>query len=327
MSSYLRPFQMTLLERVKLAMHEVLAGGDSQGILLIADSGAGKTHALDVLAAHYAGSLTADHQVTPCVRCALNPGATALSVSKAVMVQLKRPIVTRKDAQEHVSLAFDALRARQTRLFIAEEVHNGMLAGRTEFRKQNKDYFKSLWNLEPQDSPLGWTASNRTQAKHAMVTVLSGTEELWRAVQDDSELRSRYSTHIFAPSLGLYPPESLREFRLVFRAMVARCGLGHLVSANDDTLVPQALLASGAHLRILKTVLTRLSTLMELRRGATTDIRSLFHEAFIQSTDLSAMPKDPFEMTAEDIAKAFTNARKEYERQKPASRRRDKTTA
>lgn len=50
--SYVLPFQRDLLDTVGMALEEVQEGSTSQGILLIGESGTGKTMALDMLCAH-----------------------------------------------------------------------------------------------------------------------------------------------------------------------------------------------------------------------------------------------------------------------------------
>lgn len=311
MSDYQLPFQAQLVDRAALAVSEVAAGGESQGILLIGPSGVGKTHALDLLAQRYAASTAGAQRVTPCVRLQMSAKTSAASTSRAILLQLHRPLPARRPPDNHEALAHDALRAQDTRLVIGEKYHNAMLADTSGMRKQNADYLKNLWNLPPSTSPHGWSGRAVDSSRHSLVIVASGIDALLRAFLSDSELRSRFGTVIEAPQVGLYPPERFRDFRFVLRSMTERHGLGDLISANDSVLATQLLIACESHLRVLSSLLERTATLAKVR-GVASGASPLLAEAYLQRAMSSAATTNPFEMSEEDLAKVVRQAQHDF---------------
>jgi Cdc6-like AAA superfamily ATPase len=216
-----------LAEQVSMAQTEVAETGVSKGILLIGDSGVGKTHSFDHLMQHFSDTVT-DMQVhTPAIRVSLKTKADAASISKSALLQLGRPLLpnrlTKLDDLE--TLLHDAIRARHTRVVLLEEFHNGLLAGAAALRTQNRHFLKNLWNMHDTHNPGGWVSEKERRKPWGLVIVVSATVELLKTLANDQELKSRFNTVIESPSLALFPPAVFDDLRRVLKTMLNRYGL------------------------------------------------------------------------------------------------------
>lgn len=266
-----------------MAQDEVLQTGVSKGILLIGDSGVGKTHAFDLLASRVPSRLEGTQQVCPSIRVSLATKPDASSIMESALLQLGRPLPVRHRNKLSVieSVFHDALRARQTSLFMLEEFHNGLLAGASDLRKQHQDFVKNTWNLHSQKDAQSWVSATGTEKRHAIVMVLSGTEDLRKPFSSNSELNSRFDTVIEAPNLAMFPESLYTEFRQVLKAMLTRHGLAEEFDVNDGIFPVQVFLATNGHGRKMESLVLRVSTLRKKWDGAT-PIIELFAVAFEQ---------------------------------------------
>jgi hypothetical protein len=281
MTDYRRPFQQTLLDQVSMAEAEVLQTGVSKGILLIGDSGAGKTYAFDLVSSRYPRRLDGMQQVCPCVRVSLGSKPNVRSVIESALLQLGRPLLARHRESSIESVFHDALRAQQTSLFMLEEFHNGLLVGASDLRKQHQDFAKNTWNMHDPRNPQSWVSATGAEKRHAIVMVLSGTENLRKPFSSNCELNSRFNTVIEAPSLALFPESLYTEFRRVLKAMLTRHGLADKFDVNDGMFPVQVFLATNGHGRNMDSLALRVSTLRKKWDG-TTPIIELFAVAFEQ---------------------------------------------
>ncbi len=268
--TYLLPFQRELLDEVDLALEEVAAGATSKGILLIGESGAGKTKALDILNDHvqllpYAASdISPYQQLTAVCRLTSRSKAGAISIAKGILAKLGKPIQTgaRIPLDELESDAIAALKARKVRLLVFEEFHNTLLAGSRQLRGQSARLLKNIWNMEPEHSSANWVRPDASEGER-LVIVVSGTAELLPVFEKEAELSSRFFTLVTAPRIKLYPPEDFQQFRQVARSMCRDYGLDEalLDVAKDHAMAARLYFATDGHLRRLDSLLLRFRTL------------------------------------------------------------------
>ncbi len=281
---YLLTFQRQLLENVLLSYEELLGGRNSQGLILMGRSGAGKTHGLDVLAAQFLGwvqrepwaSQTAVQPTCPVLRYAADAKADANSMLTHLLARLGKVTLKGKGPSlgKLESDFLHAVRARRVRLLILEEFHNAILKGTPQLRGQAARLLKNIWNMAPDDSSLGWSRPDAQREDWRVIVVVSGTEELLPVFEKDAELSSRFSTIIRAPQLGFSPPAAFKDFRGVLRQMAAHEGLAGWLDANNDELAARLLLACNGHLRLLEKLLQRTATLLS-KSGDNPDIPPL----------------------------------------------------
>lgn len=281
MTDYFRPFQKQLVDQVLMAQAEVSETGVSKGILLIGDSGVGKTHAFDYLSQLFPRKTEGNQLITPAVRVSLKALANASSISKSALLQLGRPLSTKSKmpADELEGVLHDALRAQRTSLVLLEEFHNGLLAGAAAIRTQNRHFLKNLWNMHDPKSPVAWVSSSNGVKPWGVVVVVSATIELLKPLAEDKELKSRFSSVIEAPSLALFPATLLDEFRRVLKTMLKRYGLTERASVNDRNFVAQVFFATNGHLRNLNDLLQRGATLSK-KADAPSSMSVLLASAF-----------------------------------------------
>lgn len=263
MTDYLRPFQTQLIEQVLMALAEVSETGISKGILLIGDSGVGKTHAFDHLSKLFPRRTEGTQVISPAVRVSLKTLANASSISKSALMQLGRPVPPKRKmaADELEVVLHDAIRAQRTSLVLLEEFHNGLLAGAAAIRTQNRHFLKNLWNMHDPRSSMAWVSSSDGAKPWGVVVVVSATIELLKPLAEDKELKSRFSSVIEAPSLALFPTVLLDEFRRVLKTMLNRYGLSERASVNDRNFVARVFFATNGHLRNMNDLVQRGATL------------------------------------------------------------------
>lgn len=280
---YLRPFQEQLAEQALMAVAEVAETGVSKGILLIGDSGVGKTHAFDHLATLFPNSIEGTQVIKPLVRVSLKSLANASSISKAALLQLGRPVSpsSRMTPDELEGVLHDALRAQRTKVILLEEFHNGLVAGEAALRTQNRRFLKNLWNMHDPMSAVAWVSPSDAVKPSGVVVILSTTFDLLKPLAADLELKSRFSSLIEAPTVELFPAALLDEFRRVLKTMLNRYGLSERVSVNDRGFVAQLFFATNGHLRVMNDILQRASTLAK-KSTAPTAIPELLALAFDQ---------------------------------------------
>lgn len=309
---FLQPFQQQLLDQVEMAHQEVLAGGSSKGIVLIGDSGRGKTHAFDQVARRYPPHVEGDQRVTPCIRHSMTEKGDAASTSRGLLMQLNRPMPA-KMPQDHETTLDGAVREQKTRIMLLEEVQHSLLEGTAVMRKQMLKYVKNRWNAVPETTAQNWVGAPREKGRHSVVIVLSATDAIRKTLAVDRELRNRYGTVIDARRLALYPPELFLQFRLVARAMVHRHELQSQISLNDGQAAVRLYLASDGDLRVLDGVLERAATLLRLGRHGGAIQRNL-EEAFKQKTAQNPGQRNPFSMSDQELGAAVERAKVDFER-------------
>ncbi len=316
-NEFLLPFQKRLIEEVSLAYEELLNGKNSQGILLIADSGAGKTYSLDKLAEHFGGMVAREDWATtlsvqpfcPVLRYAADAKADAGTMATHLLARLGKH-ATGGPRQPLGKLEADllaAMHARRVRLLILEEFHNAILAGAPALRGQGSRMLKNIWNMYPDSSTLNWSKPAKGRDDWRLVIVVSGTEELLPVFEKDRELGSRFSTIISAPKLGFAPPPAFKAFRGVLRKMTDEAGLGGLLDANSNVLASRMLFACNGHLRLLEKLLERTATLNVRQPCASSDeLLTLLSRAFQKIN--AASHSNPFEWAESEIENQVAQA-------------------
>jgi Cdc6-like AAA superfamily ATPase len=311
-SEFLLPYQRELLARLATALQEVSEGANSQGLLLIGSSGAGKTHILDVVASGFRSSTVGYQRHVPCCRVAADMKATATSIACAILEQLGIPLKVSigMKPKELEATVFTAIVACKVTLLILEELHNAILATSPQLRGQLSRFIKNLWNLTPVNSPHTWAHPDRERGDHRLVILASGTEQLRQAFdkKGEEELRSRFISRVEARKLSLDPPDSFRAFRGVLDAMIRRAGLDRTLSAADNEVAARALIACDGHLRVLENLLRRSATL-EKRAAESIQPLELLARAFDEVGGGNSPESNPFRWPTAEIAARIKRAR------------------
>lgn len=226
MTEFNLPFQDELFDAVKFGFEETEQGGNSVGILLLGESGSGKTHAADLLAKSHKQYTDGNQIVTPCLRINVSAIGGNDSIPNAALAQLGRPIYTRMPNIELVLI--DALITHRVRLIILEEFHNRLLSSKREFRHTQGELLKNLWNFISPETTQAWAKPSFESSPRKPVIVISGLPNLLNAFEIDSELGSRFPTRIFANRLAIFPDSDFKDFRRIIKQMSKRFALGIL---------------------------------------------------------------------------------------------------
>lgn len=303
-NDFVLPFQQRLLDQVEMALEEIKAGGNSQGILLIGASGTGKSHGLDLVANRYAFEQMDGYQrITPCCRVSASTKADAYTTVAGVLTQLGKPMPNAKGNSNLMTLELSmqaALVAHRVQILIFEEFHNALLSGTPQLRGQTARLLKNQWNQSPLETAIGWAVPDIQRGDHRLVNVISGTDELREVFDKDKELGSRFGCVVEASSLNFSPPDSFKDFRYVFRSMAERFGLSDRLDADDDAIVARFLAACEAHLRVLEKLMQRTATLSR-RQGVLVITLELLATAFDQIGGTTHPMGNPFRWTDEEL--------------------------
>lgn len=301
---HLLKFQRQLLDQVAASLSEISRGGTAAGILLIGPSGAGKSLVLRHLERLHPNSMLGSQKIIPCCRVRARTQADAASIAADTLEKLGKRI----SSPAKMKMKFlepdmhRALIARQTRLFILEEAHNATLSASDKMRGQTGRLLKNMWNLgTTDDAPRLTGFIEKDHTAHAMVHILSATDELLEALKEDEELRSRFPCVVRAERTSFGPPESFREFRYVLRSQIHSAGLDALLDPNDDLLASRCMLACHGHLRDLWSLLQRTKTLSEppnTHAGTNPLLALSFDSAFGESD----RRENPFRLTDSEVA-------------------------
>lgn len=300
---YLLKFQRQLLDQVAASLSEIARGGTSAGILLIGPSGAGKSLVLRHLERLHPNSMVGSQKIIPCCRIRARTQADAASIAADTLDRLGKPISSARMKMKFLEPDMHrALIATQTRLFILEEAHNATLSASDKMRGQTGRLLKNMWNLgTTDDAPRLAGPAEQDHAVHAMVHILSATDELLEALKEDEELRSRFPCVIRAERTSFSPPASFREFRYVLRSQIHNAGLVILLDPNDDLLASRCMLACQGHLRDLWSLLQRTKTLSE-PPNTHDGINPLLALSFDSAFGESDRRENPFRLTDSEVA-------------------------
>jgi len=279
--------------------------------MLLGPSGCGKTHLFDVIAAAYPGSVDGVQRITPCVRISMKSKPDAQAMSRSFLAQMGRPVRQQSTVSEDTVQA--AFREHRVRIVLMEEVHNSLLSSEKRMSKQSGDYIKNMWNNAPNDTSTGWAGPASSAARHSMVIVVSGIDDLRRAIDNDPELPSRFGTAVVALRLALYPPELFKQFRLVLRSMVRRFELTGFIAHDDDSLAVRLLLACGAHLRTLEEILSRTQQLRG--EGDARPALPLLAAAMAAVATTKFEMSNPFALSEAELTARVKQAKEDHERQ------------
>ena len=261
MSDYRRPWQTRLLEEVELAREEVRATGKSKGILVIGESGVGKTHAFDILSALYAPTVMDGKRVVPSFRLAPSATAKVNANIQNILAQMGRPAAGLKGADLFGTLLKAGV-AAELEIGLFEEVHNAILKSSAAIGKETSEFLKNLWNYHDARISSAWTRPSAASKPHGLVLVLSGTPELERPILSNSELQSRFGTVIRAPKPSLFPAAAKADFQHLFKEMRDRYRLTKELSPNNAEQLARVYFATSEHLRHLESLFQRTSTLL-----------------------------------------------------------------
>lgn len=306
--SFELPFQTQLREQVLLALEETSNGSNSVGILLIGDSGTGKTHGLDIIAGLREPYRDGDQLCIPCFRIDARTASEHRAIAKRGREQLRAPIPKSSRENPETEL-IRAMRARKTELAILEEFHDALTREARQLRGKTEALLKGLWNFNDEESVSSWAGDRPGNESRKPVIIVSGTEVLLDVFRAGTELGSRFSTVVRADRLTMFPPEAFRAYRLILAEMAARYGLQDIVDPDDSRFAARTYFGTGAHLRDLDNLFKRVATL----RGRDGSIPL---QELLEMASKLLVPKDvtnPFLQDAEDIDKRVSQ---EYERYK-----------
>jgi len=253
----LLPFQKKLVDRVKAGVEEVLAGGNSYGILLLGESGAGKTYGLDQISILYPPGMDGDQPITFLVRISAETAANYRSFLESLLLQLgwsEARLKMLKSGRDCARELYKVLRTRKVVILILEEVHNSLTTESKQFRSQVEEFLKNLWNFYPAEAGAMWAHHRPGAVDRKLVIICSGTLKLKPVFEQNSELRSRYPWVIDADKLTLVEVADLVRFRQIIDAMARRFELADVIDPDDDHFCLACYLAADAHLRDLETL-------------------------------------------------------------------------
>jgi len=296
MSDVLLPFQAALLEEVKLGLEETRLGRNSIGILLLGESGTGKTHAADLLVDLFRPYRDGVQMMTPCLRLDANAIGGKESVPSAGLSQLGRQVRPRQSGLE--SMFMDAVMQQRVQLLVLEEFHNRLLSGKSDFRSAQGEFLKNLWNCTPKNSVSNWSNPNPHSSPRKLVIVVSGTPILLEAFRGNPELDSRFTVVIEAKPLGMFPNEEFRLFRQLMRAFAERFSLGELVNPDDNELAARCFFACEAHLRKLEKIFARVAAIVRHQHDEP-DIGAIFTTAWAK--EMKGAGPNPFVLSKAEL--------------------------
>lgn len=306
----LLPHQARLVEAIRVCLDEVAASGNSRGILLLGDSGTGKSHAFDAVEALFSGSAKTDgvQRLTPVVRVDLRTATTPTAVARAMLGKLGRPTKDTAKLEILETMLSDALTTHCSVIVLLEELHNALTKESKRFAGKTGELMKSLWNRLPPESVNAHRSTNGPGGHQKLVIVASGLPVLRGVFSKDRELASRYSTIIEAPYLTLATPENIRLVRQMVNEFRKRFSLAEVVDPNDNEMIARLYLATGMHLRYLENLFSRAMRLHQ--RSPELGPMQLMREAYVSALSVVHAPLNPFDIDTEKLGQIVANESK-----------------
>jgi energy-coupling factor transporter ATP-binding protein EcfA2 len=315
MTDYLRPYQARFIEQVALALDEVHLTGHSRGIVLIGESGVGKTYLFDKLAQIYAPRSEGSRHIVPSFRLSVGSKANADSHVRTILAQLRRPAWNLKGDRLWDTLR-QAVLGTEAYVGLLEEFHNGILKATPAVSKQNSEFLKDVWNLHDPNNPRTWASPLTGEKPRGVLLVISGTPALEAPLFSDSELGSRFNIVIRAERPSLFPESAQQDFQSLVKALRDRFGLPKDISPNDAELLARLFFATSAHLRLLQALFVRTASLLRRKTSLTT--RGALAEAYAQVIPPSPDGEpNPFKLSAAELAERVNRERIRAARTRP----------
>lgn len=291
-----------------MALEETASGGSSVGILLIGDSGTGKTHGLDIVAGLRQPYTEEAQLCIPCIRIDARTASEHRAIAKRGREQLLAPIPKSSRENPETEL-IRAMRARRTEIAILEEFHDALTKEARQLRGKTEALLKGLWNFYDEKDVASWTGNSPGARQRKPVIIVSGTEDLLDVFRPGTELGSRFSSVIRAERLSMFPNESFRAYRRILGEIAARYRLEDVVDPDDAYLAARTYFATGAHLRDLDSLLRRAATLR--RRNASLPLPEILSAAFTPL--MREGGTNPFLQSSTDIDSRVSRENRRYE--------------
>lgn len=307
MTDYLRAWQVHFLEQASIALEEVRATGKSKGILLIGDSGVGKTHAFDKFSQLHPARRNGSQRVVSLVRLSIGTSATWDSNARLILAQLGRPAPNLPRAKL-LKVMLDALTANETESGLFEEFHNGILKVTAALSKQNTEFLKDMWNFHDPANPLTWTSPLAGEASKGLLLCVSGTPPLEAPFLSSDEMSSRFNIVIRADRPALFPESALRDFQMLVQAMRDRFKLPKEISPNDSDLLARLYFATSAHLRLLEHLFQRTASLLK-RNGQLSAREALARAHYAVIPPRPGADFNPFELSRAELSERVNRER------------------
>ncbi len=303
----LLPFQEQFLRQVELAEMELDEGGNSQGFLLLGESGIGKTFVFDRLAQRYPSSLQGHQRITPLVRYSANTGPNFSAACQGLLVQLgASPVAASQIKPANLENALrKALAEHKTRIVVLEEFHNALTNEGRQFRSRFRDFLKNLWNFFPDGDSTAWASSAPGGSQRKLIVIVSGAKVLREVFQEHDEIRTRYNIVIEANRLSISSPEEFMAFRMLLAHFVERFDVRVDLKVDSDEFSMRCYLATGALVRALEKLFQRAGTLSRRKEFAGKPAMEIFAEALEQVDQTASQEIKPFSSPYEHIAKLF----------------------
>lgn len=238
-----------LFEYIEHQFQFNVARGMADGVLVIAESGAGKTKTIDQIELTYPSVITPTLTTKPVVRLTIPPSPTPKSLGRAMLEALQDGDPSSGSAQEKFERIEALLVSVETRVVAIDNFQD--IPARRQVRgiAEISDWFRDLCSI-----------------KFPGVVVAFGTKEAAIVRDSNPQLSRRMQARFELPVFSIEGDENVKRWKRILKELDDKLPLAESSNLSDSEMSVRIFVATGGNFDYLKKLLAK-SMPAALKRG------------------------------------------------------------